>query len=672
MTTRAAISQRIFWASVEDDDYFAGLLEFLKSHRQAVDEVLIFTETDGQDFRYIEIEEVKRRAPIMKRRIDALRAAGIGASINVLNTIGHSDYADPFIDPLPWSGVIGPDGAESTCCSCPRQPAFLQFVVDKYTAYSECGPDWMWIDDDVRLFGHYWRVMHGCFCDLCLREFSKRNGRAWDRTELYQEIVLDTYPQANPVRAQWMHYLSDQIVEIHGLIRDTVHAVDPNIGMAAMNTSFAWHTAYYSHFAERYEVLRTPQAPVVRARPGGFAFTDNCPADAYEKAWSIALQKSHYMPATESYAEVENYPFQFFEKSAFSTAREASLYIAAGCEGVAFDAMDALGNDPTPYAPYLQAIADKRCYLDEVCAALKGATPIGLSIAFDPEHAVLAPTNGKDLDSTDADQLMRACQWGYLGIPLRFGPSANSPCLLHGQLAKGLPRHKLKDILRHGAVMDAEALEHLWRVGLGELAGVQIAEKFETGTYERFTGHMLNGRYEGYIREVSQGYYHHTATTFNLIGEGVEPMARLYNYRKQELGVSAVAVQSPAGGRLVVLGYRPWDYLGLPGKSQQTRNILDWLHGNQFPLRLDGGRSGGSGKSQLFAYDLADGGMAACLFNASADPLIEPLLLGQAPVGPITVLYPDGLNTVFGANPSGEIQLPDLAPWGECFIYWKD
>lgn len=151
----------------------------------------------------------------------------------------------------------------------------------------------------------------------------------------------------------------------------------------------------------------------------------------------------------------------------------------------------------------------------------------------------------------------------------------------------------------------------------------------------------------------------------------MEPLAKLYNYRKQELGVCAVTVQSPAGGRLVILGYRPWDYLGLPGKSQQTRHIVDWLHGNQFPLRLEGGRAGGSGKAQLFAYDLASGGKAACLFNASADPLVAPQLLDQTPTGAVNVLHPDGLSEMFKASATGEIELPDLPPWGECFIQWE-
>lgn len=163
----------------------------------------------------------------------------------------------------------------SIYCSCPRQEGFRKFVIEKYQIMAECNPEWIWIDDDVRLFGHFWNVMHGCFCPTCLKEFSRHTGIALDREALYAEIVKNTYPSENRVRREWLQFIASQIEELHELISKTVKAKNPAIGLGAMNTGFYWHTAYYCNFPKRYEVLRANSKETLRTRPGGGAFTDN-------------------------------------------------------------------------------------------------------------------------------------------------------------------------------------------------------------------------------------------------------------------------------------------------------------------------------------------------------------------------------------------------------------
>ena len=649
------------YTAVEDEQKTEQLIELLKSNRPAVDDVWIFTENDGQDFRYVPIAEVQRRAAFIAQRIRRLREEGFGASINVLNTIGHSDYAEPFLVPLPWGGITGPDGAVSTCCSCPREPSFLNYVREKYTAFAGCDPDWIWVDDDVRLFAHYWKVMHGCFCDLCLAEFARRTGKEWKREALYAAIVRNDYPAMNPDRDAWMHFLSDQLVEIHSLIREAVHSVNLRIGLGGMNTRFSAQSAYYSRFPDRFEALRSAPDREIRVRPGGGAFTDERPLEAFEKAWGIAFQNTQYPPNTGRHAEVENYPFQLFEKSAAATVREASLYLSAGSEGIAFDMTGNLGNDPREHLPYFQAVASHRPYLEEVRKAIAGGTPLGLNVAFHPEHAALSPSDGKSLDSTDAGKFTQACGWGFLGIPLRFARETEGPSILHGQLAKGLPRDILELIIKQGAVMDHEALTHLWAVGLGSAIGVKVKERYETGTFERFASHPLNDGFENYTREVQQGYY--LATSATLEGGNCQPLSRLYNYRKEELGICSATVETAFGSRVAILGYRPWDYVGLPGKSAQSRRIVDWLHPGQTPIRLARG-----GKSVLFAHAHPSGRHAACFYNASEDRIAGPVIQGIEKNRTVEFLFPD--STRQSVSASGEVALPDLPGWGECLVTW--
>lgn len=659
--------QRIFWLGIESEQRFLETVRLLEDHRDAVDEVYLFTEGDGQDFRYINPDEVTRRAAIIKDRIAYLTARGFSASINVLNTIGHSDYAESYVEPLPWGGMVGPDGAMSTCCSCPRQPAFRDYVVHKYKAYAGCKPRWIWIDDDVRLCNHYWHVFHGCFCDVCMKEFSRRVGRNWNREDLYRAITLDTYPQVNQDRAQWMKFLSDQIVEIHGLIRETVHHVDPTIGMAAMNVGFE-SSAYYSHFADRYNVLRTDGETVIRARPGGGAFTDERPVERYHKAWSIAFQRTQYPHRTESFAEIENYPFQFFEKSVASTLCEGSLYLAAGCDGLMVDTLGNLGNAPVEHAPYLAGLGGRKFYYTQIRDTLLGAKPLGINVACCPEHAALAPSNGTALESTDIRDFAQACGWGFLGIPLRFAAENSAPSFLCGSLAKGMPREMLESILSRGAVMDVVALDHLWAVGLGEKVGVKVAGRFDNGVAEVFADHPLNAGFTGYLREVLQGYYPSVAATFESTGADMAPLAYLQTYRKARLGPCAVSIESSTGARFVILGYRPWDYLGLPGKTRQCRQIADWICHGRLPVRMDT-----HAKAVIFAYDLARGGHAACVINASDDPIASPVLQFSEVVSDIQCLFPKARSWQALPNLSGakHVKLPEIPARGDCLIQWR-
>lgn len=646
-----------------DDGAFQRLVAILLASKPAVEDVWIFTENDGQDFRYIDLAEVRRRASFIAGRIQALRAAGFRVSINVLNTIGHSDYAEQDCDPLPWSGVVAPDGAMSTCCSCPRQPGFRAYVVEKYTAFAGCRPEQIWVDDDVRLFGHFWKAMHGCYCPMCLDEFSRRVGRSWNRSELYQAITRDTYPEVNAERAAWMGFLSDQIVDIHQLIRETVRQVDPHIVLGGMNTGFHWGSAYYARFAERYEALRVAPETPVHARPGGGAFHDDRPVEAFHKAWAICLQNTLYPPLTVRHAEIENYPFQLFEKSVASTVSEASLYIATGCEGIACDLMGNLGNDPAEHAPYLAALAAHRPYLEALRSALAGATAIGLAVACHPEHAALSPANGTDLSSTDASRFFEACGWGFLGIPLRFTPTPEAPCLLHGQLAKGLPRTELASILRGGAILDGEALAHIWQVGLGPLVGARIVSQHDGGTYESFAEHPINAGFTGYVREVSQGYYRGIATVIEAAGATLQPLSLLRNYRRRDLGVCSATILHPSGSRFAILGYRPWDYLGLPGIRARCRGLVDWLHQDRFPIRQLGG-----GKAVMLAHATPAGGCVASLFNASSDPLVTPVIASRFTNRRVRIHQPGAVVRDQVSSAEGVVILPDLPAWGECFI----
>jgi len=198
---------------------------------------------------------------------------------------------------------------------------------------------------------------------------------------------------------------------------------------------------------------------------------------------------------------------------------------------------------------------------------------------------------------------------------------------------------------------------------LGSAIGVKVKEHYETGTFERFASHPLNAGFENYTREVQQGYY--LATSATLDGDACQPLSRLYNYRKEELGICSATVETAFGSRVAILGYRPWDYVGLPGKSKQCRKIVDWLHPSRTPVRLARG-----GKSVLFAYAHPSGEQAACFYNASEDRIEEPVIQGIEKNKTVGILFPDATRQSVVSSVTSEVALPGLGAWGECLVTW--
>jgi len=183
MDKKLTLSWRIGLPQWENEEAFGGLLELWHAHRSVVDDVAMF-ETITHHL-YIPLDEYTRRMDIAARRLDAFRQAGIpSAGINVLCTIGHVNEAWSYMPPLPFQPMVGYDGSVSISCACPDTPAMRSYVRARYELVARSRPDFIWVDDDIRMQHH--GVAWGCFCPTCIDLFAQRAGRPYTRKELVQ------------------------------------------------------------------------------------------------------------------------------------------------------------------------------------------------------------------------------------------------------------------------------------------------------------------------------------------------------------------------------------------------------------------------------------------------------------------------------------------------------
>lgn len=168
------VAFRILPAHWQDEKRLRALLRFFARHPQAVDELAFFT---AQTHPPLPLEEINRRAERLRGVLAEVRAQGLGAGVNVLATIGHHEENLENSLAAPWQRVMDMRGNICRGCFCPAQPEHIDYVRKVYTCIAQTKPDFIWIDDDVRLEGH-WPVSYGCFCDLCMQQFFPAGGHA--------------------------------------------------------------------------------------------------------------------------------------------------------------------------------------------------------------------------------------------------------------------------------------------------------------------------------------------------------------------------------------------------------------------------------------------------------------------------------------------------------------
>ena len=153
MSSPINLSWRIQYWMWHGDDSFAALQRFLLEYRDVVDEVAFFDSMTHH--LYLPLEELGRRAETLRGRMRALKAAGIPrAGINVLATIGHTDEGWDVWEPLPFPPMVGHDGRPSVSYACANSPELHAYARAKYRLLAEADPDFIWVDDDIRMHQH--------------------------------------------------------------------------------------------------------------------------------------------------------------------------------------------------------------------------------------------------------------------------------------------------------------------------------------------------------------------------------------------------------------------------------------------------------------------------------------------------------------------------------------
>ncbi|MHB1354693.1 MAG: hypothetical protein ACYCZF_01810 [Anaerolineae bacterium] len=555
------------------DDQFASLTQLLTAHRPAVDEISLFTHEAMGGFG--SLETLSPEADLMRARIKQLHARGIrSAGINVLCTLGHGDPEGVWAEYLAMPLTVGHDGAVSTACPCPNSPEFRSYIMAKYKLFAAAKPDFIWVDDDLRMTHH--GVLYPCFCPICLAKFGQNSDRA-------ALVARMNDPQESELRRSWVEFNAGVLESVCADIGQAIREVDPSIEVGLMSIG-STHSTWGGHALGRW----TAALGAVRGRPGHGFYWDDAPRGIFNKAFDVARQVRDYAPSVRDVQyELENYPYISLDKSTRTVLNEVALAIIVGCNGVAFNALKDTPGTLEDFEPLVSAIAAERPAWEALIAGAEGLLCVGLWPADD--NALMGK---RTVDARGwfweggVYDMHRPNQVVEMGIPLTTHPSTSCGTILAGKVAEAFTQAELRGLLARGVLMDGDALSVVWARGLGDLAGVRMGAQIVGGAVEKLTNHAFNGRFadDSHDALINRG---DNVRCLEPMQAGVSDLAHLEGYDGRDHGCCMSAYENALGGRVVVSTYAPWRRLGRISKRSQLLVVADWLSYGKLPIVIE-------------------------------------------------------------------------------------
>lgn len=640
------------------------LLAWLGTRPGLVDEIALFTAYTHPP---LPLGEMQDRCARLREVMRRMRREGYRVGVNVLATMGHHEENLPGSLDAPWPRVTDPDGRVSLGSYCPASPELLAYTEKLYALTAQTGPDFIWVDDDVRLMGHM-PVRATCFCDACIARFNQEVGGEYTRESLVAAMGAAPSPERDALRARWLERNRQMIARLLRTAAEAAHGVDPTLSLGFM-TGDRFLEGY--GFREWADALEGPQSPPARWRPGGGFYTDDAYMGLVDKAHDIGRQVSQLpQKVTLIQSEIENFPYQLLTKSVAVTMLEGVAHMAAGAMGLA---LNIIGDpdDIAEYTPFLSGVQGVRPFAAKLASSAGRSAPEGVWPAWNRDIFADRQLEGDWLNRNQNTRDMRLPYvLGELGLPIAYGPEGARVTALAGSLPLAFSVAELERIFAGGVLLDGPALQALEQLGLQEWAGVRVAEVFDKDALEVLADHPLNQGHVGWRRDCRQSFWPQLAYHLEPLASGVETLSSLADYQGHDLGSCVTAYTNSLGGRVVVSGYSPWYKIHNLCKVDQLRAACRWLSRDTLPAVVET-----YARVVVWARRNAQGGLVLVVMNASLDAIPELALRVRAGGGsvahwslsaePSTVMpQPDGPEHV-------RVRLPNVAPWSVHLLSWE-
>lgn len=574
---KAFVSFRVGLGQSLSENRFRELLDLFDKYKGVTDEITLFSSITHPP---IPLNVFQARMQIFKKRMQEARSRGYRTGINILSTIGHHNENVDYSLKGKYTLLTGIDGKVAEGTYCPNDSEFKKYIVEIYKALALADPDYIWLDDDIRLAGHS-PLNQTCFCDHCMKRFNQHSGTSYSREDLRNKFNQGSPEEKLPLRNAWIQNNNRTISDLFTLIEKTVHDLRPNMPLGFMTGDRFYEGYDFDNWAK---ILSGKNNVPVYWRPGGGFYNDNVPSDASDKAHAIGRQVS-LLPGNMNsiQSEIENFPYQRFKKSAHIVALEAASYIAAGCTGAAFNVLSFYDEPLTEYERLLGKLQKTRPFLDLMVRKL-GRSPIeGVSSVWNKNAYASLNSLADENWFAGGNPVVRQ-EFYEVGIPASYDYKNAAVSLLEKDAVRVLSKEEIMQLLSKSVYMTAEALEQLNQMGYAHLTGFKVIATNNSDRIERLTAHTMNAPYAGRLRDNRQSFWKMPAYTLQKTSKNAQLLSELVDYDDKIVGECTMGIfENELGGRICISGYYPWTFMGSQSKATQMKSVFRWLSKDTLP-----------------------------------------------------------------------------------------
>ncbi|HUH47982.1 MAG TPA: hypothetical protein VLZ54_12560 [Arenibacter sp.] len=651
---KSFISFRIGPALSLSEGRFTELLDLFDKYKGVTDDITFFSSVTHAP---LPVEVFNSRMEVLRDRMAVARGRGYRTGVNILTTIGHHNEDLPNSLKGEYTNMTGIDGNISEGSFCPNDDNLREYIRGIYRVTAEAGPDYIWIDDDIRM-GHM-EIGYGCFCDNCLRIFKNEGGTEYTRESISRAFGEGSVEDKLQLRKDWLQHNRNTISRLFELIERTVHEVGPDISLGFMTGDRFFEGYDFSNWAK---ILSGPDNVPVMWRPGGGFYQDNVTGELAGKSHDIGRQVSQLpKEVVNIQSEIENFTYQRLKKSENIVVLETASHIAAGSRGAAFNVLSFYDEPLTEYEPLVKKLSGARPFFDLLANRFGTSDVIGVSALWNRDsYATMNMDQGNWLRSGNPAIEPEMYE---IGIPASYSQDNSQVLLLEGDNVLAYSQKELENILAGSVYMDVGALERLNKMGLSHLTGFKMKSGESVDQIEVFTDHVLNGAFKGSQRDNRQSFYKSVAYSLEKTNSKAEALSYLTDYSGYDPGPMTMGVfENEIGGRICVSGYYPWTFMSNLSKSTQIKSVLRWLSRDSLSSYVSSYH-----KANLWHREVEGGAFALAVTNSSFDEADNMEIMIRTDIGSIRVYDMDRVETIVPSSgkdgPYQRFVLPHMDPW---------
>ena len=606
-----------------EEERFAALSGFCREAQ--IDDVAFILWAEELNTGHPTPQEVEPWMRMVERMKPRLAAQGVTTSLNPWVALLHADRGRRLKPGQNFQLMVDQNGRIASATACPLCPALREHLRRQYARMAELQPRIIWVDDDFRLHNHAPLQWGGCFCELHMKEYSRRAGRTLARAEFVKGVLRPGAPHA--FRQIWLDTNRDTMVDLARVLGQAVRQVAPETQVGLMSSSPAVHCIEGRDWEGVLRGLAAGKEPA--NRPHLPSYSEVSGADYLWNFSRISRLSAAMVPAeTLLYPELENWPHSRFSKSRTFTRFQVESSVALGAAGITMDIFDLFGNGVMPKEGYAKPLAQAKTLANKLKSlGLEHGRERGVQVLYNPRASYsLWTEKGESLSELAPQEDFWAGFLGVMGVAHTFrewGGQDQSVLAISGQYCRGLAEPQIRDLFsRNVVLLNGDAIFTLVQMGLGGLVGVKHADWLASDSGLPSYEQVSDGRaYAG----LSEGRLTAQALTGDYLRIEYEGDVSVHTEVRNPSGSTTGPGMAVARQRLIMLPYgRGSAYQGLrhPVRQAIVQNLLSNLAGETCPAFVDG-----AANVALYDFDL-DGSRALLLVNASNDDYDELRLGG--------------------------------------------